>query len=352
MRRAGPLVPTFLETPPSPSVDRADLRRYFEERACRASSRPRKGTESRLRATGPSDHASFGPHADIGPSRKERPCPPVPCRPVPASSSSRSRPVSCVVPIERANLLPPHASSRHHPRWKGRPLQAVLDRPLALADAQLVLAREYGFDNWARLKRHVETAGRLAAFEPHPAFDDAVAALRFRRSRAAARPDRLGPRADPRPHQSRAALPLLHRRDAAPSRRGESRPRPAPGEHRRGRAAAPGRRRRCERHDARPQRRHDDGAAHHQQAGQRRRCLRAADGPAPGTRRHARTEEAGRPGRPARQPCALRGREDDRARRQGGRPGRRGPGTDGPAAARRSTTTGDCGRACAGMARR
>ncbi len=64
-----------------------------------------------------------------------------------------------------------------HPRWKGQPLQAALDRPLALANAQLVLAREYGFDNWARLKRHVETAGRLAAFEPHPRFDEAVAAM-------------------------------------------------------------------------------------------------------------------------------------------------------------------------------
>jgi len=74
----------------------------------------------------------------------------------------------------------PAAAARivaHHPRMKGQALQAVLDRPLALADAQRVLAREYGFDNWARLKHHVETADRVARFHPHPRFDDAVAAI-------------------------------------------------------------------------------------------------------------------------------------------------------------------------------
>jgi ankyrin repeat protein len=65
----------------------------------------------------------------------------------------------------------------HHPRVKGQPLQAVLDRPLALADAQLVIAREYGFDNWARLKHDVETEARIARFKPHPRFDAAVAAI-------------------------------------------------------------------------------------------------------------------------------------------------------------------------------
>jgi hypothetical protein len=65
----------------------------------------------------------------------------------------------------------------HHPRMKGQSLESVLARPLALADAQLVLAREYGFDDWARIKRHVEAAARVAEFEPHPRFDDAIAAL-------------------------------------------------------------------------------------------------------------------------------------------------------------------------------
>ena len=74
----------------------------------------------------------------------------------------------------------PSAAARivaHHPRLKDRSLQAVLDRPLALADAQLVVAREYGFPSWARLKRRVETERRVAPFSPHPRFALAVAAL-------------------------------------------------------------------------------------------------------------------------------------------------------------------------------
>ena len=55
--------------------------------------------------------------------------------------------------------------------------QAVLDTPLPLADAQLVVAREYGFDTWPKLKQHVELADAVAAFRPHPRFDEAVAAL-------------------------------------------------------------------------------------------------------------------------------------------------------------------------------
>jgi len=45
----------------------------------------------------------------------------------------------------------PSAAARirtHHPRLKGQPERAILERPLRLVDAQLVLAREYGFANW------------------------------------------------------------------------------------------------------------------------------------------------------------------------------------------------------------
>jgi len=65
----------------------------------------------------------------------------------------------------------------HHPRLQGRPPREVLAHPLALADAQLVLAREYGFESWARLKHHVETASRVARLTPHPRFAEALAAL-------------------------------------------------------------------------------------------------------------------------------------------------------------------------------
>lgn len=65
----------------------------------------------------------------------------------------------------------------HHPRMKSQTPLAVLDMPVVLADAQLVVAREYGFRNWADLKRYVEATHRLAAFEPHANFDEAVDAL-------------------------------------------------------------------------------------------------------------------------------------------------------------------------------
>ena len=65
----------------------------------------------------------------------------------------------------------------NHPRSKGQPLQAILDRPLALADAQVVLAREYGFQGWAQLKARVDQGQRIAELRPHPHFDQALRAL-------------------------------------------------------------------------------------------------------------------------------------------------------------------------------
>jgi ankyrin repeat protein len=65
----------------------------------------------------------------------------------------------------------------HHPKRKGLSPEAVLDRALSLADAQLVLAREYGFDSWASLKHRIELAVELGKLTPHPRFAEAVAAL-------------------------------------------------------------------------------------------------------------------------------------------------------------------------------
>lgn len=65
----------------------------------------------------------------------------------------------------------------HHPEMKTLSPDEVLDRPLALADAQLVIAREYGFGNWAHLKHHVETIAGLGQLTPHPRFAEALAAL-------------------------------------------------------------------------------------------------------------------------------------------------------------------------------
>ena len=65
----------------------------------------------------------------------------------------------------------------HHPRFKGVAETAVLDQDFVLADAQLVVAREYGFDSWPRLKHAVEISETLAQFQPHPQFDAALAAM-------------------------------------------------------------------------------------------------------------------------------------------------------------------------------
>jgi hypothetical protein len=43
-----------------------------------------------------------------------------------------------------------------HPRFRRATDAEVVDAQLSLADAQLTIAREYGFPSWARLKRHIE----------------------------------------------------------------------------------------------------------------------------------------------------------------------------------------------------
>jgi len=64
-----------------------------------------------------------------------------------------------------------------HPRLARLTIEQVLAEPLALADALVVIAREYGFESWAALKHVVEAGDRVAKFQPHPYFGDAVAAL-------------------------------------------------------------------------------------------------------------------------------------------------------------------------------
>jgi hypothetical protein len=65
----------------------------------------------------------------------------------------------------------------NHPRLARLTTEQLLAERLSLADALLVIAREYGFDSWAALKHLVEAGDRVANFQPHPRFDDAVAAL-------------------------------------------------------------------------------------------------------------------------------------------------------------------------------
>lgn len=65
----------------------------------------------------------------------------------------------------------------NHPRLARLTAHDALDERITLADAQLVVAREYGFPSWAALKHQVEAGDRIAKLTPHPQFDEAVAAL-------------------------------------------------------------------------------------------------------------------------------------------------------------------------------
>jgi hypothetical protein len=47
-----------------------------------------------------------------------------------------------------------------HPRFERAVDAAVFDATLSLSDAQLAIAREYGFASWARLKKHIEKPTR------------------------------------------------------------------------------------------------------------------------------------------------------------------------------------------------
>jgi ankyrin repeat protein len=67
-----------------------------------------------------------------------------------------------------------------HPRFKTSTDEAIAQAKFSLADAQLALAREYGFPSWARLKAYVEGDGRPDLTLPHheriedPVFRQAV----------------------------------------------------------------------------------------------------------------------------------------------------------------------------------
>jgi hypothetical protein len=55
-----------------------------------------------------------------------------------------------------------------HPRFRRATDSEVFDAQLSLSDAQLTIAREYGFPSWARLKRHIENPTLSDRFDlPH-----------------------------------------------------------------------------------------------------------------------------------------------------------------------------------------
>jgi ankyrin repeat protein len=74
----------------------------------------------------------------------------------------------------------PSAAARiltQHPRLRGRTIRDAQEAAFSLADAQLVMAREYGFESWTVLKRHVAISRRLAHMRTHPCFAAAIEAF-------------------------------------------------------------------------------------------------------------------------------------------------------------------------------
>lgn len=83
---------------------------------------------------------------------------------------TRPRPVSPALEFQRKQakaLLKAHAAAdaqalarfqQHHPRLAGLAPDSLRGLPLRLADAQLVLAREQGFESWPRFVKHLQSA--------------------------------------------------------------------------------------------------------------------------------------------------------------------------------------------------
>src|SRR5262245_23783562 len=64
---------------------------------------------------------------------------------------------------------------RHHPRLGGATDQALRRERFTLSDAQLVIAREAGFPNWARLRRQIDRItgpDRCRPFVPELSYYD------------------------------------------------------------------------------------------------------------------------------------------------------------------------------------
>lgn len=69
--------------------------------------------------------------------------------------------------LNAARTAAPDALERfraHHPRFES--ISAAIPESVSLHDAQLVIAREYGFPSWPKLKTHIE--GAVAARRTHP----------------------------------------------------------------------------------------------------------------------------------------------------------------------------------------
>ncbi len=63
---------------------------------------------------------------------------------------------------------------RHHPRFHDQPEDAIRGDQISLTDAQLVIAREHGFESWPKFAKHIETVNMIRSVE---SLADPVAAF-------------------------------------------------------------------------------------------------------------------------------------------------------------------------------
>lgn len=83
-----------------------------------------------------------------------------PVRPIPSNPNLEFDRKQAKALLEAVRRGEPAALSRfntHHPRFRAARDSEIPDLPVALHDAQLVVAREYGFASWPRWKQFVET---------------------------------------------------------------------------------------------------------------------------------------------------------------------------------------------------
>src|SRR5437879_4480919 len=70
-----------------------------------------------------------------------------------------------------------HRIGQTHPKFSGLTQAEIAAAVIVLADAQLVIARELGFESWPRLKKHFEELSRPATSMHELVTGDNVQAL-------------------------------------------------------------------------------------------------------------------------------------------------------------------------------
>ena len=60
-----------------------------------------------------------------------------------------------------------HRIREFHPRLRGAADAVINDATFGLSDAQLTIAREYGFSSWPHLRAHIENPNRADLRLPH-----------------------------------------------------------------------------------------------------------------------------------------------------------------------------------------